>query len=93
MFIFKGKQIPKDHHGPLFNASQGTMLMKKIIGIPQRSCCKKFAILINYGAFKNSLNYISCPFMVHLHVIGLGDFFVYGTINEVVHKHLCIGIH
>jgi hypothetical protein len=33
MFIFKGKQIPKDHHGPLFNASQGTMLMKKIIGI------------------------------------------------------------
>jgi len=34
MFIFKGKKIPKDHHGPLFNASQGTMLMKKIIGIP-----------------------------------------------------------
>jgi hypothetical protein len=31
---FQRKKNPKYHHRPLFNASQGTMLMKKYIGIP-----------------------------------------------------------
>jgi hypothetical protein len=46
-------------------------MKKKIKNSTNTNVVKDFDVLFNFGVLKHLLKYISCSFMVHLHVIEL----------------------